>query len=74
VCDLEDEAGVDQAVALDEPVLLLALAGRAEAVVLAGGGLADPPRHAQTPDVVERAGQPPDSAGGWKTQGSPGCA
>ena len=40
--DLEHEAGVDEAVALDEAILLLALAGRAVAVVLAGGGLADP--------------------------------
>ena len=57
VGDLEDEPGVDEAVALDEAVLLLALARWPEAVVLADGGLSDPPGHAQPPDVVERARQ-----------------
>ena len=42
--DLEHEPGVDEAVALDEAVLLLALARRAVAVVLARGRLADPAR------------------------------
>ncbi|HLX33740.1 MAG TPA: hypothetical protein VKR30_00690 [Candidatus Limnocylindrales bacterium] len=39
--------------ALDEAVLLLALARRPEAVVLAGGRLADPAGDPQTSDVVE---------------------
>ncbi|HEU4571619.1 MAG TPA: hypothetical protein VFR93_02960 [Candidatus Limnocylindrales bacterium] len=42
VGDLEHEPGVDEAVAVDEAVLLLALAGRGEAVVLARGRLTDP--------------------------------
>ena len=63
VGDLEHEPGVDEAVALDEAVLLLALARRAVAVVLAGRGLADPAGHAQPPDVVERAGQALHRAG-----------
>ena len=62
VGDLEHEARVDQAVALDEAVLLLALARRAVAVVLAGGGLADPAGDPQPADVVERAGQPLEHA------------
>ena len=61
VGDLEHEAGVDEAVALDEAVLLLALAGRAVAVVLAGRRLADPAGDAQSADVVERARQAPTS-------------
>jgi hypothetical protein len=56
VGDLEHEPGVDEAVALDEAILLLALARGAEAVVLARGGLADPTGHPQTSNVVERAG------------------
>jgi hypothetical protein len=52
VGDLVDEPGVDEAVALDEPVLLLALAGRAIAVVLAGRRLADPAGDAKPADVV----------------------
>jgi hypothetical protein len=44
-------------VAVDEAVLLLALAGGPEAVVLAGRGLADPAGHAQPADVVEGARQ-----------------
>ena len=63
VGDLEHQPGVDEAVALDEAVLLLALARRAVAVVLAGGRLADPARDAQAPDVVERAGQALDGTG-----------
>ena len=55
--DLEHEAGVDEAVALDEAVLLLALAGRAIAVVLAGRRLADPAGGAQAADLVEGARQ-----------------
>src|SRR6266542_3181173 len=62
--DLERQARVHQSVALDEAVLLLALAGRPEAVVLAGGGLADPAGRPQTPDLVERAGQSIHAAGG----------
>ncbi len=61
--DLEDEPGVDEAVALDEAVLLLALARRAVAVVLAGRGLTDPAGDPQAPDVVERAGQALHRAG-----------
>ena len=45
--NLEHEAGIDQAVALDEAVLLVPLAGRAVAVVLALGRLTDPARHPQ---------------------------
>ncbi|HWP63892.1 MAG TPA: hypothetical protein VNO86_10525 [Candidatus Binatia bacterium] len=56
VGDLEDEARVHEAVAVDEAVLLLALAGRPEAVVLAGRRLADPAGDAQSTDVVERPG------------------
>ena len=55
--DLEHEPGVDEAVAFDEAVLLLALAGGSETVVLAGRGLADPAGDTQTPDIVERARQ-----------------
>jgi hypothetical protein len=55
--DLEHESRVDEAVALDKAVLLLALAGRAVAVVLAGRRLADPAGDAQSPDVVERPRQ-----------------
>ena len=48
--------------AVDQAVLLLALAGRAVPVVLPGGRLADPPGHPQTSDIVERAGQAPQGA------------
>ncbi|MGO9179161.1 MAG: hypothetical protein ACLQBX_07015 [Candidatus Limnocylindrales bacterium] len=34
MCHLERDTGVDEAVALDEAILLLALAGRPEAIVL----------------------------------------
>jgi hypothetical protein len=55
--DLEHETGVEQAVAFDEAILLLALAGRAIAVVLAGRRLADPACDAQAADLVEGARQ-----------------
>lgn len=60
---LEHEPGVDEPVAVDEAVLLLALARRTAAVVLAGRRLADPAGHAQAPDVVERARQALQGAG-----------
>ncbi|HEY8871167.1 MAG TPA: hypothetical protein VIM30_17490 [Candidatus Limnocylindrales bacterium] len=44
VGDLEGEPGLEEAVALDEAILLLALAGGSEAVVLANRGLPDPAR------------------------------
>ena len=63
VGDLVHEPGVDQAVPLDEPVLLLALARRAVAVVLAGRRLADPARRPETTDVVDRSRQRLHAAG-----------
>jgi hypothetical protein len=52
---LEDSPGVNEAMALDEAVLLLALAGGSEAIVLAGGGLANPASCPESADVVHRA-------------------
>jgi hypothetical protein len=57
VGDLEGESGVDEAVPLDEAILLLALAGRAVAVVLACRRLADPAGGPQAADLVEGARQ-----------------
>jgi hypothetical protein len=52
-------------VALDGPILLLALAGWAVAVVLAGGRLADPARDTEAADLVERARQALHAAGSF---------
>jgi len=63
VCDLERQARVHESVTLNEAVLLLALAGRPEAVVLAGSGLPDPARDPQAADLVERPRQTVYAAG-----------
>jgi hypothetical protein len=55
---LEEASGVDEAIALDEAILLLALTRWAEAVVLTLGRLSYPAGDPQAPYVVERARQP----------------
>jgi hypothetical protein len=50
---LEDEPGIDEAVALDEAVLLLALAGRAVTVKLAARRLADASGGPKTANVIQ---------------------
>jgi hypothetical protein len=55
VGDLEHEPRVDEAMALDESILLLALAGRPIALVLAGSRLTDPARSAEAGHVVQGA-------------------
>ena len=63
VSNLEDEPRVDEAVPHDEAVLLLALAGGAIAIVLAGCGLTNPACHAETGNIVEGARQVVHAAG-----------
>ncbi len=53
------ESGIVEAVALDGPVLLLALGVGAEVVPLAGGGLAEPPCRPHALQIVELSGQDP---------------
>jgi hypothetical protein len=60
---LEDEPRVDEPMALDEAVLLLALAGRAVSIVLPARRLADPTCRSKAADVVERCGQRVHAAG-----------
>lgn len=62
--DLEDETRVEQAMALDESVLLLAVAGGTVAVELAGRRLADPASDAEAADLVDGARQTVQAAGG----------
>jgi hypothetical protein len=59
--DLEDEPRIDETVTGDEAVLLLALAGRAEAVVLTVGGLADPAGRTKARDFASRRWAAPSS-------------
>jgi hypothetical protein len=68
---LEDQSSVDEAVALDEAILLFALAGRSEAVVLPCGGLADPAGYPEPTDVVERPRQSVDAALAFRGVGIP---
>ncbi len=65
VRDLVHEPGVDEAVPLDEPVLLVTLARRAVAVVLAGRRLPDPAGRPEAADLVERTRQALHAAGSF---------
>src|SRR6266511_1132283 len=64
--NLDHQPRVDEAVPLDEAILLLTLAGRAITIVLAGRRLPDPARDAQAADLVEGARQALHEAGPFR--------